>query len=30
MSAIRQKLNKFFMYGFETHFKDWTRQIAEK
>ena len=30
MSAIRQKLSKFNLYGFETHFKIQARQKAEK
>ena len=25
MSAIRQKLSNFNLYGFETQFKDWAR-----
>lgn len=29
MSAIRQKLSKFNLYGFETYFKSWTTEMAE-
>ena len=29
MSAIRQKLSKFKLYGFETQFKEWAGQKAE-